>query len=84
MPRVTFKQSGITAEWKDGHASLLELAEAEGLTLDYGCRMGSCTACQQLMISGNVNYPDGHSGMPDEGHVLLCCSIPETDVVIDA
>jgi ferredoxin len=46
--------------------------------------MGNCTACQQPVKSGEVSYPQGHTGEPDEGHALLCCCIPKTDLVIEA
>jgi len=84
MAKVTFQKSDLTAEWTGDHDSILELAEAEGLNLDYGCRMGNCTMCQQTLVSGEIDYPDGHSGEPDDGNILLCCSVPKGDVAIDA
>lgn len=84
MSKVTFKQSGVTAEWSEEYGSILELGEAQGLDLDFGCRMGNCTACQQPIISGELEYPHGHNGEPEEGNQLLCCSRPTTDLVIDA
>lgn len=84
MNRVTFKQSGLTVDWAAEHSSLLELGEANGLDLPFGCRMGNCTSCQQALVSGEVDYPEGHNGMPDEGNILLCCSQPKGDVEIDA
>lgn len=86
MPKVIFKKSNETIEWTGSEESILELAEANGLDLDYGCRMGNCTACQQTIISGEVDYPNGHTGEPEQGNVLLCCCEPkgDDDVVIDA
>lgn len=84
MPQVTFRKSEKTVEWTGKHESLLELGEDTGLDLDFGCRMGNCTACQQPVVSGEVDYPMGHTGQPDEGNELLCCCVPKTDVVIDA
>lgn len=84
MSKVTFQKSGLSVDWSDEYGSLLELAEANGLDLDFGCRMGNCTACQQPVLSGKVDYPQGHNGIPDEGNELLCCSVPVNDVVIDA
>ncbi len=86
MPKVTFQKSGVEAEWDGSHESLLELGESLGLSLDFSCRMGSCTACQQTLLSGDVEYPEGHTGEPDPGNQLLCCSIPAgaADIVIDA
>ena len=86
MAKVIFKKSGVQADWDGSHESLLELAEENGLDLDFGCRMGNCTACQQKVESGEVEYPNGHSGEPEEGKELLCCSVPkgDQDIVIDA
>lgn len=84
MPKVIFKKSGVEVEWDGSHESLLELAEDQGIDLDFGCRMGNCTACQQPIVSGEVEYPNGHTGEPEEGHELLCCSVPQGDLVIDA
>jgi ferredoxin len=86
MSKVIFKKSGAEAEWTGDEESILELAEANGLDLDFGCRMGNCTACQQPVLAGELEYPQGHAGEPDEGNQLLCCSIPkgDADVVIYA
>ena len=86
MPKVIFQKSELSLEWTGAEESILELAEANDLDLDYGCRMGNCTACQQAVISGDVEYPNGHTGEPDEGNQLLCCCQPkgDADVVIDA
>lgn len=84
MPKVTFQKSNVTCDWDPAEDSLLELGESQGVDLDFGCRVGNCTACQQPLLSGDVDYPNGHGGEPDTGHVLLCCSVPRKDVVIDA
>jgi len=84
MSKVTFKSSDTTAEWTGATASLLEFGEAQGLDLPFGCRQGNCTACQQPLVSGEIDYPEEPNGVPDDGNILLCCSIPKGDVVIDA
>ncbi|PDH27761.1 MAG: hypothetical protein CNE95_07715 [Puniceicoccaceae bacterium MED-G30] len=86
MSKVTFQKSNVVLEWTGNEESLLEVAEANDMDLDFGCRMGNCTACQQTLVSGEVEYPTGHTGEPDAGNILLCCCQPkdESDVVIDA
>lgn len=86
MPKIIFQKSNVTVEWTGNEESILELAEANDLDLDYGCRMGNCTACQQTVVSGEVEYPNGHTGEPEEGNELMCCCQPkgDADVVIDA
>lgn len=86
MSKINFQKSGVELNWDGTEDSILEAAEANGLDLDYGCRMGNCTACQQTIVSGEVEYPNGHTGEPEEGSALLCCSTPkdDSDLVIDA
>ncbi|MEC8209363.1 MAG: 2Fe-2S iron-sulfur cluster-binding protein [Verrucomicrobiota bacterium] len=86
MVNIIFKKSGVTATWTGTQESILELGEIHDLDLDYGCRMGNCTACQQQIVSGEVDYPNGHTGEPDEGNALLCGCHPkgDADVVINA
>ena len=86
MSKVLFQKSDVELDWDGVEESILELAEANDLDLDYGCRMGNCTACQQKVISGEVEYPNGHTGEPEPGNGLLCCSVPkgDEDLVIDA
>jgi ferredoxin len=84
MSKVTFKKSELTVDWTGQQESLLELGEAHGLDLPFGCRMGNCTACQQPLVSGETVYTHDHNGVPDDGNILLCCSQPGGDVEIDA
>jgi ferredoxin len=86
MAKIIFQQSDMSFEWTGDEESILELAEANDLDLDFGCRMGNCTACQYPLVSGEVEYPNGHTGEPEAGHILLCCCQPkgDADVVIDA
>ncbi|MEO0794404.1 MAG: 2Fe-2S iron-sulfur cluster-binding protein [Verrucomicrobiota bacterium] len=84
MAKVTFQKSNVSADWDGSEEFILDLAESKGLDLDFGCRIGNCTACQQKLVSGEVDYPNDHGGEPDPGNILLCCSVPKGDVVIDA
>lgn len=86
MPKVIFKKSGIEEEWDGKEESLLSLGEKHRIDLNFGCRAGNCTACQQPILAGEVEYPDNHGGEPEEGNELLCCSVPkgDADLVIDA
>jgi ferredoxin-NADP reductase len=65
-------------------ATLLEQAEAAGLTPEYGCRMGICFSCTKVKTAGctrNVRTGDVHTE-PDE-EIQLCISAPVGDVAID-
>ncbi|MBM4199695.1 MAG: 2Fe-2S iron-sulfur cluster binding domain-containing protein [Gammaproteobacteria bacterium] len=43
--RVSFRKSGLSVE-TDEHTSLLELAEAHGIGIDFNCRAGNCGECE--------------------------------------
>ncbi len=73
---VSFTRSGYEQVWNKGDATLLELAEAKGLTPDFGCRKGSCGMCLTKLKSGSIAYRTRPSAdhAPDE--ILICCAVP--------
>ena len=73
---VEFTQSKIEQAWSEKDGSLLEFAEAHGLTPEFGCRSGQCGACKTKLISGAVSYLTEPSSPLKEGEVLLCCAVP--------
>jgi len=72
---VTFARSGRTATWRSG--SLLELAEAEGLSPEYSCRSGLCGTCSVRLDSGLVHYDPEPRAEMVEGECLICCAMPD-------
>ena len=83
-PLVSFARSGIAAHW-DGSAyqSLLELAEACDVPVRWSCRAGVCHNCESGLLSGPVVHGPEPLDQPADGNVLVCCSRPAGDVVID-
>lgn len=73
---VAFSVSGREARWEPGSGSLLELAEARGLTPDYSCRGGTCGTCAVRVLSGAVAYPEPPQARIPEGSALICCAMP--------
>ncbi len=80
---VTFSKAGITARWNASFESLLDLAEANGLSPDYSCRSGICNTCISELTEGEVEYFEEPLDEPDPGHVLICCARPRTSLVIE-
>ncbi len=80
---VTFSGSGIKTNWNDSFDSILDLAEASGLSPDYSCRSGICNTCVCKLSEGQVEYTEEPLDPPDSGYVLICCSKPKKNVVID-
>jgi ferredoxin-NADP reductase len=76
---IAFAASGVTAT--DDGRSLLEQAEAAGLTPEHGCRMGICHSCTCTKTSGAVrNLITGAVSTTGEEDVQICVSAPVGDV----
>jgi ferredoxin-NADP reductase/MOSC domain-containing protein YiiM/ferredoxin len=83
-PSVSFARSGIVAHWKESaYQSILELAEACDVPVRWSCRTGVCHNCESGLVSGAVAYQPEPLDMPAIGNILVCCSQPFEDVVID-
>ena len=83
-PSVSFARSGITAAWDLKYQSLLELAEACDIPVRWSCRTGVCHTCMTGLIGGAITYQPDPLERPAPGNVLLCCSQPQQNVVLDA
>ncbi|MFF8950251.1 MOSC domain-containing protein [Streptomyces sp. NPDC014940] len=82
-PAVSFARSGLTVAWNDDRSSLLELAETCDVPVQWSCRTGVCHTCELAMMSGAVDYSPDPVEPPGEGNILICCSRPAQDVVLD-
>jgi ferredoxin-NADP reductase len=83
-PLVSFARSGITAHWKaSAYQSILELAEKCDVPVRWSCRTGVCHNCESGLVSGAVTYGPQPLDKPADGDLLVCCSQPIGDVVID-
>jgi ferredoxin-NADP reductase/ferredoxin len=82
-PRVSFVRSGINVGWNAKFSSLLDFAEACDVPVRWSCRTGVCHTCESGLISGNVDYQPEPLEAPAQGNLLICCSQPKGDVVID-
>lgn len=83
-PLVSFARSGIAAHWKTpAYLSILELAEACDVPVRWACRAGVCHSCESGLVSGVVVYEPEPLDKPADGNILVCCSRPARDVVID-
>lgn len=81
LHKVTFSKSGIIVD-TDEHVSLLDLAEAHGVEIEYSCRSGSCGACE-VKCKGSVLMSDECSigkREKDAGFVYACCCVAKSDL----
>ena len=81
---VTFAQSGKQLPWQPGMGSLLDFAQDNGITVNSGCRAGSCGSCQTSIRSGEVAYTQSPDFDPEPGSCLLCVCTPKTPVTLEA
>jgi ferredoxin-NADP reductase/MOSC domain-containing protein YiiM len=83
-PLVSFARSGIAAHWKaSAYQSILDLAEACDIPVRWSCRTGVCHNCESGLVSGAVVYGPEPLEKPADGNLLVCCSQPTRDIVID-
>jgi ferredoxin-NADP reductase len=81
---VSFARSGVAAHWDaSAYRSILELAEACDVPVRWSCRAGVCHNCESGLVAGTVAYAPEPLDRPAEGNVLICCSQPKGDLVVD-
>jgi ferredoxin-NADP reductase/MOSC domain-containing protein YiiM len=82
-PSVSFARSGLSVAWNSRFQNLLDLAEACDVPVHWSCRTGVCHSCEVGLIGGSVTYDPDPLDPPASGNLLICCSRPSVDVVID-
>jgi ferredoxin-NADP reductase/ferredoxin len=82
-PVVSFARSGLNVPWNSQYGSLLEFAEACAVPTRWSCRAGVCHTCESGLISGAVSYDPEPLEAPGNGNVLVCCSTPKSELVLD-
>jgi len=84
VPReVRFARSGRVLRWTPADGALLDLAEANGLRLPSGCRVGQCESCAVPRMEGAVRHLVPLA-VEDPDSCLTCQAVPLTDLVLDA
>lgn len=79
---IRFASSGIEVE-NDG-ATLLEQAEAAGLSPQHGCRMGICHTCRCRVVQGAVrDVRSGEVTQLVDSEAQLCISVPVSDIELE-
>jgi glycine betaine catabolism B len=83
--KVSFTRSHREIECGSGQ-HVLDAAKQAGVRLPASCTQGMCGTCKVKLVSGEVAMK--HAGgirqrEIDQGMVLLCCSKPLSDLVVD-
>jgi len=82
-PTIEFARSDLAVPWSEQYCSLLEFAEACDVPVRWSCRTGVCQTCETTIIAGEVRCSPDPVEQPPDGSVLICCSQPRADVVLD-
>lgn len=88
MYEVTVEPTGDVVEVEEGQ-TILDASLRQGVWLPFACGHGTCGTCKVQVLEGDVDVGDASPFAlmdmeRDEGKVLACCAIPESDVVIEA
>jgi propane monooxygenase reductase component len=72
----------------DPDEDILTAALRHGVNLQYGCRHGNCSSCKHWLLDGEVDDSKASVyAIPrherEEGAILLCCTYPLTDIVVE-
>jgi ferredoxin len=80
---VILTESKVEQRWSAGEGTLLETAEAHGLTPNFSCRNGVCGSCATKIKSGSITYRTQPSATHATDEALICCAVPAkgTDVL---
>jgi ferredoxin-NADP reductase len=81
---VRFERTDRTAVWDGSFASLLQFGEAIGISMQSGCRAGSCGECMTAIRGGSVTTIKTPGISVPTGHCLTCISAPAGELVLDA
>jgi len=82
-PQVSFARSGVSVRWSPAYHSVLELAEACDVPVRWSCRTGVCHSCETALVAGAIDYSPSPVDAPADGNVLICCSQPRDDIIVD-
>jgi phenol hydroxylase P5 protein len=86
--QVTVEPTGDVIEVEEGQ-TILSAALRQGVWLPFACGHGTCGTCKVQVIEGYGDLGNASSFAlmdveRDEGKVLACCCMPESDMTIEA
>ncbi|OQP41112.1 sulfurase [Niastella yeongjuensis] len=82
-PLVNFTKSNISFNWSSRFNNILEAAEACDIPVSWSCRVGVCHRCESSLLDGKIQYNPTPLDPPATGRLLICCSLPVTDIELD-
>lgn len=82
--QVRWNRSGRTLSWTGADANLLDFAERHNISVESGCRSGSCGSCETKIARGTVLYAVEPDHPISAGYCLLCIGRPGSDLALEA
>lgn len=81
---VADDENNIALRSTNTQETLLDQIDGDGQSykLARGCREGFCGACRCKLLKGSVKYTEAPIGFVNDGEILPCIVIPQTDEVI--
>lgn len=85
---VTIEPTGDVIEVEEGQ-TILDAALRQGVWLPFACGHGTCGTCKCTVTDGDVDVGNASpfalmDSERDEGVILACCAMPESDLTIEA
>ncbi|MCL6633414.1 MAG: 2Fe-2S iron-sulfur cluster binding domain-containing protein [Alicyclobacillus herbarius] len=86
--RISLEPSGREVVCQEGQ-TLLDAVLRSGFPIPYGCRHGNCSSCKAKVLEGDYQLMDRVSEFAlmsferSEGYVLLCSTLPQSDMVVE-
>lgn len=85
---ITIEPTGDVIEVEDGQ-TILDASLRQGVWLPFACGHGTCGTCKVQVLDGDAEIGDASPFAlmdmeRDDGLVLACCAMPESDMVIEA
>lgn len=86
--QVTIEPTGDVVEVEEGQ-TILDASLRQGVWLPFACGHGTCATCKVQVLEGEADIGDASPFAlmdveREEGKVLACCAVPQTDMVIEA
>ncbi len=85
--KIQLEPIGVEIDCEE-EENIMDAALRQGVPLMHGCREGRCSACKSTLLDGDYEMDDYSTfALPDfereSGHVLLCKTIPYSDLTIE-
>lgn len=63
--------------------SILKYLLKKKIEVNFHCADGFCGMCHSVLVSGDVNIGSNAIGFTPKKEILICCSMPKSDIIIE-